>query len=98
MFAKTWKEAIVRPLLKEPGLELVAANYRPVSNHPFISKVVEKCMLTRLNKHCDDNNLLPEYQSAYRKNYSCETAMVKLMDDILWSMETQEVTAVVAMT
>ena len=96
MFAKTWKEAIVRPLLKKPGLELVAANYRPVSNLPFISKVVEKCMLTRLNKHCDDNNLLPEYQSAYRKNYSCETALVKLMDDILWSMETQEVTAVVA--
>ena len=96
VFAKTWKEAIVRPLLKKPGLELVAANYRPVSNLPFISKVVEKCMLTRLNKHCDDNNLLPEYQSAYRKNYSCETALVKLMDDILWPMETQEVTAVVA--
>ena len=96
VFAKTLKEAIVRPLLKKPGLELVAANYRPVSNLPFISKVVEKCMLTRLNKHCDDNNLLPEYQSAYRKNYSCETALVKLMDDILWSMETQEVTAVVA--
>ena len=96
VFAKTWKEVIVHPLLKKPGLELVAANYRPVSNLPFISKVVEKCMLTRLNKHCDDNNLLPEYQSAYRKNYSCETALVKLMDDILWSMEIQEVTAVVA--
>ena len=96
VFAKTWIEAIVCPLLKKPGLELVAANYRSVSNLPFISKVVEKCMLTHLNKHCDDNNLLPEYQSAYRKNYSRETALVKLMDDILWSMETQEVTAVVA--
>ena len=66
VFAKTWKEVIVHPLLKKPGLELVATNYMPVSNLPFISKVVEKCMLTRLNKHCDDNNLLPEYLMAVR--------------------------------
>ena len=32
--------AIVRPLLKKSGLELVESNYRPVSNLPFLSKVV----------------------------------------------------------
>ena len=42
------------------------------------------------------NNLLPEYQSAYRQHYSCETALVKMADDILWSMEHQRITAVVA--
>ena len=34
------------------------------------------------------NNLLPEYQSAYRQHYSC--------DDILWSMEHQRIIGVVA--
>ena len=61
-----------------------------------MSKVVEKCMLTRLTAHCDENHLIPDYQSAYRKNYSCETALVNLLDNILWSMEKQDITAVVA--
>ena len=96
IFADKWKVAIVRPLLKKAGLDLVAANYRPVSNLPFLSKVNEKCMLKHFNRHCEMNNFLPEYQSAYRQHYSCETALVKMADDILWSMEHQRITAVVA--
>ena len=94
--AKSWKEAIVRPLLKKSGLELAAKNYRPVSNLPFLSKVVETCMLVHFNSHCEKNHLLPEYQSAHRKHYSCKTALVKMMDDILWAMENQPIMAVVA--
>ena len=37
-----------------------------------------------------------DYQSAYRQNYSCETALIKIVDDILWSMENGEVTALMA--
>ena len=62
VFAESWKEAIVRPLLKKSGLKLAAKNYRPVSNLPFLSKVVEKCMLVHFNSHCENNHLLPEYQ------------------------------------
>ena len=95
-FAVHWKTAIVRPLLKKQGLDLIPNNYRPVSNLLFISKLVEKCMLHQFNQHCDTYHLLPDYQSAYRKNYSCETALVKFVSDILVSMEHQKVTAVVA--
>ena len=41
VYAKSWKTAIVRPLLKKTGLELIYSNFRPVSNLPFISKLVE---------------------------------------------------------
>ena len=95
-FHSDWKTAIVRPLLKKSGLDLVPSNYRPVSNLTFISKVVEKCMLQQFSEHLNKYNLLPNYQSAYRKNYSCETALIKLFDDLLWAMEKQQVTAVVA--
>ena len=61
-----------------------------------MSKVVEKAALKQFIKHCDKGSLLPYYQSAYRKNYSCETALVKLFDDILWSMEKQKVNLLVA--
>ena len=37
---------------------------------------------------------MPEYQSAYRKNFSCETALVKIINDCLWNVENQRVTSV----
>ena len=39
---------------------------------------------------------MPQYQLAYRKNFSCETALVKIMNDCLWNMENQSVTEIVA--
>ena len=96
VFATKWKTAIIRPLLKKANLELITSNYRPVSNLSFISKVVEKAALLRFNTHCEEHGLMPDYQSAYRANYSCETAVTKLMNDLLWSMENQEVSALAA--
>ena len=92
-FSKHWKTASIRPLLKKPGTELIASNYRLVSNLPFLSKVVEKIVLTRFNKHRDEYQLMPGYQLAYRKNFSCETAIVKITNDILWSMESKKITS-----
>ena len=92
-FCKSWKVAVVKPLLKKPGLNLISKNYRPISNLPFISKLVEKCMLKQLIKHCENHKLLPDFQSAYRKNYSTETSLIRLTNDILWSMEKQHLTS-----
>ena len=71
------------------------SNYRLVSNLSFISKVAGKVMLAQFMKHCDENKLLPAYQSAYRKNHSCETSLLKLVGDLLWVVEEHLVTAVV---
>ena len=95
-FPLHWKCAIVRPLLKKPGLDLSYNNYRPVSNLSFISKVLEKTVLNQFTEHCEKARLIPDYQSAYRKGYSCETALLKLVNDILWNMENQKLTAMTA--
>ena len=58
-----------------------------MSNLTFLSKLIEKCALTQFSKHCDNNHLIPDYQSAYRQGYSCEAALLKLVNDILWSLE-----------
>ena len=81
---------------KKVGMELTNTSYCPVSKLPFLSKVVEKSVLLRFNRHCNEKNLMPSYQSAYRANFSCETVLLKLTDDLLWAMEHQEVTPVVA--
>ena len=90
-FDQSWKCAIVRPLLKKPGLDLIHKNYRPVSNLQFVSKLVERAVLHQFNEHCLKYKLIPDYQSAYREGYSCETVVLKLMNDILWAMEKQKI-------
>ena len=45
---ENWRTAVVFPVLKKPGLDLVYKHFRPVSNLPFISKVVEKAALQQL--------------------------------------------------
>ena len=96
IFASQWQAALVKPLLKKMGLALVAPNYCPVSNLPFLSKVLERCVVNLFTAHCDANNLFPGYQSTYRRNYSCEMALIKMTNDCLWAMENQMVTALVA--
>ena len=95
-FVDKWKTAIIRPSLKKPGLDLVPSNYRPVSNLGFLSKLLEKAALSQFIVHTNNNALIPDYQSAYRQFYSCETALLKVFDDLLWSMEHQRITALVA--
>ena len=82
-FLQNWKTAIVIPLLKKQGMELLKSNYRPVSNLPYISKLVKEAMLEQINLHCNAHSLLPDYQSAYRENRSCETVLLKLTNDLL---------------
>ena len=95
IFSKHWNIAVIRPLLKKIGLELITSNYRPVSNLTFLSKVVEKTALNQFVAHFDNNNLMPDYQLVYRANQSCETAILKLVNDLLWAMENKYVTAMV---
>ena len=57
---------------------------------------MEKCVLKQFINHCNHNKLIPDYQSAYPSNYSCETAVVKLVDDILNNMESKKGTALMA--
>ena len=95
-FANTWKTAIIKPLLKKLGLEIIHSSYRLISNLSFISKLTEKCFLDQFLEHCEHQKLLPDYQLAYRKNYSTETAIIKLCDDLLWAMEQQLVSFFIA--
>ena len=84
-----------KPLIKKVSLGTQDSKYQLVSNLCFISKVVEKVILDRINQHYQEHNLVPEYQSAYRKKHSFETSLVKLVNNTLWNMENQLITAIV---
>ena len=94
-FPEPWKEALVFPLLKKPGLDCIFKNFRPVSNLPFVSKLTERAAFNQTHGHMVSNNLYPDAQSAYRRNHSTETALLKVMNDILLNMNKQHVTILV---
>ena len=94
-FCSAWKETLVKTLVKKISAGTDKTNYRPVSNLGFISKIVKKVNLEQFTEHCNRNSLLPEYQTAYRKNHNCQTSLISLVNEKLWGMEEQLITAVV---
>ena len=87
LFIQSWKEAIVKPLLKKAGMQLELKSYRPVSNLTYISKLVEKAAFEQINVYADTSRLTPSLQSAYRPHHSTETALLKVYSDIIDSMD-----------
>ena len=64
------------PLPKKAGLDVDEyKNYRPVSNLPYVSKLIEKAAVKQLKHHLSDNQLEESLQSAYKKLNSTETAL-----------------------
>ena len=92
-FPEIWKEAWVFPLLKKPGLDVIFMNFRPVSNLSFVFKLIERAVFNQIHGHLVCNNFYPAAQSAYRRNHSIETALLKVTNDILLNyMNKQHVT------
>ncbi len=82
------KKAMVLPILKKPHLDAqVLNNYRPVSNLPYLSKIIERVVATQLQGYLTENSLLEPLQSAYREHHSTETALTYVLSDILMSLD-----------
>ena len=95
IFPEPWKLADVHPRLKKPGGESEFMNLRPISNLTFVSKITERAVSNQINQHCEENNLYPKNQSSYRKFHSTETALLRVKNDILTSMNKQQVVLLV---
>src|SRR5688572_27226751 len=95
-FPDTFKRAVVLPLLKKHSLPKDdLSSYRPISNLNFISKVLKKVVYSRLCTHLESFPSLSQFQSAYRKFHSTETALLRIHNDLLLAINRQHVSALV---
>jgi len=79
VFPQRWKHAKVKPLHKG-GSKLDKANYRPISVLPVLSKILERHVHTSFSGYLEQHSFLTAFQSGFRQNYSCQTALTCLTD------------------
>ena len=51
--------------------------------------------MEQLNQHCELNDILSIYQSEYESVHSHDTALLKIVNALLWAVENREVSALV---
>ena len=96
LFPDDFKHAIVTPLHKKHSLpQDELSSYRPISNLNFISKILERIIHSRLKTHLNTFPSLSRFQSAYRKFHSTETALLRIHNDLLQSINKQKVSALI---
>ena len=83
----SFKSAVIRPLIKKPTLAKELKNYRPVSNLPYLSKIIEHAVGNQLIAHIAEHNLCETLQSAYKRFHSTETALIKVTDELFRALD-----------
>jgi len=97
-FPARYKRAQVLPQLKKAGLDnSQPANYKPISNLSTVSKVLERLVLARLRPHLLSSANFSQFQSAYRKGHSTETALIEVLDGVFMAADDTQVTVLIGL-
>ena len=87
-----FKTTVVKPPLKKAGLDPnQVKNYRPVSNLPYLSKILEKVVLMQLTNHLTSNHLTHKFQSAYRAGHNTQRVLLRIVNDFPTTFDANQV-------
>lgn len=86
VFPDILKNSIIIPLFKT-GDKRSTNNYRPIALTSTISKIIEKCLKTRMIKFFEKYNLLNNNQFAFRDGSNTENALCRVTECILKNLD-----------
>lgn len=90
-----WKRAKIIPLPKNKKVPFSGANSRPISLLPVLSKMMESIVYDQIKKYLSTNNLVTDFQHAYKEGHSTVTAMTQMTDDWLREIEEKKIVGAV---
>ena len=86
-FPTKWKVGKVTPIYKGQGNRDDKNNYRPITVLLILSKLLEKHICDHLCDFLEENALLHRFQYGFRKFHSTETALIRLVDQLLFDLD-----------
>ena len=95
LFPSSWKSGIITPVLKKGKCHSDYNSFRPITNTPFVAKILEKTVLNQLVPYLQTTNKYAKNNSAYTENMSTETLLCKIHSDIMTSFDSQSLTLMV---
>ena len=90
VFRDSLKLAKILPIHKG-GSKSDPSNYRPISILSVLSKIIVKHATKHLFAYTNKYNVLYKSQSGFRKNHSCNTALINLVDKWLSNIGNGEI-------
>ena len=94
VFPSRWKTAKVTPIFKS-GDPTDVTNYRSISVLPILSKIAERHVHNALYSFLCENDLIYIRQSGFRSKHSTETALIKIIDDLIFNLDNDSVSGMV---
>jgi len=90
-FPTDLKTGIVFPLLKKVNLcPETMDNFRPITNISQVAKLLERHVFNQLVSHLTAYDLFVSVQSAYRAHHSTESALLRIVNDLLLAADKGE--------
>lgn len=93
-FPECWKESTITPIPKMKNTNK-CEEFRPINSMPNVEKIIECIVKEQLLDYFNEHNILYENQSAYRANFSCESALNLLISDCKDAIENGEMVVAV---
>ena len=90
IFPDRWKLALIKPIPKI-AFPLKESDFRPISLLCTLSKIIGRLVNRQICEYLQKHSLFDPNQSAYKSNHGCNTALIKITDDILDSIDDSEV-------
>ena len=90
VFPSAFKAANVTPIYKK-GDKFDKTNYRPISILPVVSLIFARHANLHFKTFHEANDLLYGRQSDFRENQSCQTSLIRIIDDWITAIDNNQI-------